>query len=127
LETKMPATDKVNLTQKFNLFGEHWSPKIVGQVDDYHIKVVKIQGEFVWHKHEDVDELFLVVDGQFTMQMRDGDVIVKAGEMINIPAGVEHCPLAEQECQIVLFEKAGTVNTGDAVDSEKTVQEPDRI
>jgi mannose-6-phosphate isomerase-like protein (cupin superfamily) len=123
----MPAIDKVNLAQKFTLFDNHWSPKIVGQVDDYHIKVVKIQGEFVWHKHDDVDELFLVIDGQFTMQMRDGDVVVKAGEMIIIPAGVEHCPLAEQECQIVLFEKAGTVNTGDAADSEKTVQAPDRI
>lgn len=123
----MPAIEKVNLAQKFTLFDEHWRPKIVGQVDNYHIKVVKIQGEFVWHKHDDVDELFLVVDGQFTMQMRDGNVIVNAGEMIIIPAGVEHCPLTEQECQIILFEKAGTVNTGDAVDSEKTVQEPDRI
>jgi mannose-6-phosphate isomerase-like protein (cupin superfamily) len=119
--------DKVNLKEKFALFNNHWSPKIVGDLDDYHIKVVKIQGEFVWHKHDDVDEVFLVVDGQFTMQMRDANVIVKAGEFIVMPAGVEHCPFAEEECQVVLFEKAGTVNTGDATGSDKTVAEPDRI
>ena len=123
----MPEINKVNLAEKFGLFTEHWSPKIVGELDNYHIKVVKIQGEFVWHKHDDVDEMFFVVDGQFTMQMRDGDVIVQAGEFIIIPAGVEHCPLAHEECQIVLFEKAGTVNTGDATDSDKTVQELDRV
>ena len=123
----MSKIEKVNLAEKFGLFHEHWSPKIVGELDNYHIKVVKIQSEFVWHKHDDVDEMFFVVDGQFTMQLRDGDVIVQAGEFIIIPAGVEHCPLADEECQIVLFEKAGTVNTGDAADSDKTVQELDRI
>jgi mannose-6-phosphate isomerase-like protein (cupin superfamily) len=113
--------EKINIAQKMGLFTEQWSPKIVGELDNYQIKLVKIQGEFVWHKHDDIDELFLVMDGLFTMQLRDGDIIVQQGEFIIIPAGVEHCPLAENECQVMLFEKAGTVNTGDAEFGDKTV------
>lgn len=119
--------NKVNIAEKMKLFSDHWSPKIVGELDNYHIKLVKIQGEFVWHKHDDVDEMFLVIDGQFTMRLRDADKIVHAGEFIIIPAGVEHCPAAENECQILLFEKAGTLNTGDAATNDKTVAELDRI
>ena len=121
------AISKVNIAQKMSLFNEHWRPKLVGEVDNYQIKLVKFQGEFVWHSHEDVDELFLVIDGSFTMQLRDGNIQVNQGEFIVIPAGVEHCPLAENEVQVMLFEKAGTVNTGDAETSEKTAQELERI
>lgn len=113
--------DSINLMEKFALFNEHWSPKIVGELNDFHIKVVKLQGEFVWHKHDDTDELFWVVDGSFVMQFRDKNVTVKAGEFIVVPKDVEHCPLAEEETQIVLIERKGTINTGDAQDSDKTV------
>jgi mannose-6-phosphate isomerase-like protein (cupin superfamily) len=119
--------EKVNIAQKMSLFSDHWRPKIVGDVDNYQIKFVKFQGEFVWHSHEDVDELFLVVDGSFTMQLRDGNIQVNQGELIIIPAGVEHCPYAEHEVQVMLFEKAGTVNTGDAESSEKTAQDLERL
>lgn len=119
--------EKVNLNQKFGLFTEQWSPKIVGDLDNYHIKLAKIQGEFVWHKHDDVDEMFLVIAGQFTMRLRDGDIVVQQGEFIIIPAGIEHCPAAENECELMLFEKAGTLNTGDTELGEKTVAELDRL
>ena len=121
------ALGKVNIAQKMSLFSEHWRPKLVGEVDNYQIKLVKFQGEFVWHSHEDVDELFLVVDGSFTMQLRDGNIQVNQGEFIVIPAGVEHCPYAENEVQVMLFEKAGTINTGDADTSEKTAQDLERL
>lgn len=123
----MSSVEKINLAQKYASFDDRWSPKIVGELDDYHIKLVKIQGDFVWHKHDDVDELFLVMNGQFTMKLRDGDVVVEQGEFIIIPAGVEHCPSAVDECQVMLFEKAGTLNTGDSNSSDMTVQELDRI
>lgn len=123
----MPAIEKVNLKHKFTLFNEHWSPKIVGEVDNYHIKVAKIQGKFIWHKHDDVDELFFVVHGRFTMKLRDGDIVVEEGEIIVIPAGVEHCPVADEECHFVMIEKAGTLNTGDVETSDRTVRELDRI
>jgi mannose-6-phosphate isomerase-like protein (cupin superfamily) len=119
--------EKVNIAQKMSLFSDHWRPKIVGDVDNYQIKFVKFQGEFVWHSHEDVDELFLVVDGSFTMQLRDGNIQIHQGELIVIPAGVEHCPYAESEVQVMLFEKAGTVNTGDAEKSQKTAEDLERI
>jgi mannose-6-phosphate isomerase-like protein (cupin superfamily) len=119
--------EKVNIAQKMSLFSDHWRPKIVGDVDNSQITFVKFQGEFVWHSHEDVDELFLVVDGSFTMQLRDGNIQVNQGELIIIPAGVEHCPYAEHEVQVMLFEKAGTVNTGDAESSEKTAQDLERL
>lgn len=120
-------TEKVSLAQKLARFDEHWSPKIVGEMNDHHVKLVKFVGDFVWHKHDDTDEMFFVVQGRFTMKLRDGDVDLGAGEFIIIPAGVEHCPSAQEEVAVMLFEKAGTLNTGDAPESDKTASELDRI
>lgn len=121
------SLEKVNLAEKFALFSEHWRPKIAGELNDYHIKLVKFQGDFVWHQHDDTDEMFLVVAGEFTMKLRDGDIVLHAGEFIIIPAGVEHCPSATEEVQVMLFEKAGTLNTGDAETSDKTAATLERI
>jgi mannose-6-phosphate isomerase-like protein (cupin superfamily) len=109
----------INLQDKLTKFSEHWSPKIVAQMNDYHFKVVKVQGEFVWHDHPETDEVFLVLKGQLEIQFRDGKVVLNEGEMYVVPKGVEHKPVAEDECHILLIEPAGTVNTGDVV-SEKT-------
>jgi mannose-6-phosphate isomerase-like protein (cupin superfamily) len=109
----------INLRDKLSKFSERWSPKIVAQMNDYHLKLVKFQGEFVWHKHVDTDEVFIVLDGTMTVHFRDGDVMVGAGEMLVVPKGVEHKTAASEECSVLLFEKAGTVNTGDAT-SDKT-------
>ena len=116
----------VNLAQKFGLFSEHWSPKIIAQVNDMHVKVVKVQGEFVWHSHDDEDELFLVVAGSLTIRLRDRDLRLGPGELVVIPRGVEHQPIAPQECHIVLLEPAGTLNTGDAADPRE-VADPEWI
>ena len=109
--------DKVNLAEKFAAFGEHWSPKIVGTVDDYEIKLVKVEGEFVWHKHDDEDELFLVIEGELTIALRDRDIVLRPGELFVVPRGVEHKPSAAAECKILLLERKGVLNTGDAVNS----------
>jgi len=119
--------DKVNLHDKFAVFTDHWSPKIMSELNDFHIKAVKFQGEFVWHKHDDTDELFWVIEGEFTMRFRDKDVVVKAGEFIVVPTGVEHMPVADSEVQVVLIEKKGTLNTGDADSNEKTVEDEESI
>jgi len=113
--------DKINLREKFARFTEQWRPKIVADVNDYHVKLVRVQGEFVWHRHEDTDELFLVVQGRMTIKLRDGDVVLDEGELYVVPRGVEHKPVAEQEAHILLLEPVGTVNTGDA-GGERTVQ-----
>lgn len=105
----------VDLAQKLSAFSEHWSPKVVARLNDYEIKVVKLQGEFVWHSHDDTDELFLVLDGELTIQLRDGDVVLRPGQLFVVPRGVEHCPVATGEVHAVLIEPAGVVNTGDAV------------
>ena len=104
----------VNLKEKLSLFQEHWSPKIIAQLNDYHFKLVKIQGAFVWHSHPETDEVFLVVRGRFDIKMRDHSVTLGEGEMFVVPRGIEHRPVAENECHILLIEPAGTVNTGDA-------------
>lgn len=109
----------VNLEDKFAMFSGHWSPKIVAQMNDYHFKLAKVQGEFVWHDHPETDEVFLVVKGRLEIHFRDGTVTLNEGEMFVVPKGVEHMPVAEHECHILLVEPAGTVNTGDVVD-EKT-------
>jgi mannose-6-phosphate isomerase-like protein (cupin superfamily) len=109
----------INLADKFSKFSEHWSPKIVARMNDYEFKLVKLQGEFVWHSHADTDEVFIVVDGEMTLHLRDGDVGLRAGEMFVVPRGVEHKPSAVAECRVMLVEMAGTVNTGDAV-SDRT-------
>ena len=103
----------INLSEKFSEFSEHWSPKIIARMNDYHFKLVKFQGEFVWHDHKDTDEVFIVLDGEMSIHFRDGDVFVKKGEMFVIPTGVEHKTSAKSECRAMLVEAAGTVNTGD--------------
>ena len=117
---------KVTLSEKFSKFTEHWSPKIVGEVNDSYVKLVKFQGEFVWHHHEHEDELFLVVVGGFTMRLRDGDVELKAGDFYIVPRGVEHCPAAREECQVLLLEPKTTLNTGN-IQSERTRPVLDRL
>ena len=121
-----PTPDKVNIAQKLALFSEHYKPKIVGELNGQHVKLVKFQGEFVWHSHEAEDEMFLVIAGAFDMQFRDKTVRLNPGEFLVVPRGVEHCPKAEHEVSIMLFEPAGTLNTGDA-GGAMTVAEPDRI
>jgi mannose-6-phosphate isomerase-like protein (cupin superfamily) len=118
--------EKVNLAGKLSLFDEPWSPKIVAELNDTHVKVVKFSDEFVWHHHDDEDELFLVVYGRLRMQFRDGDVVLEPGELIVVPRGVEHCPLAEGETHVVLIEPKTTLNTGN-VRNERTVAELERI
>ncbi len=106
------AIEKVNLAAKFALFAAQWSPKVVGEVNDFHVKLVKVQGGFVWHHHETEDELFLVVRGQLRMQFRDREVTVEEGEFVVVPHGVEHRPFADDECHILLLEPKTTLNTG---------------
>jgi mannose-6-phosphate isomerase-like protein (cupin superfamily) len=118
--------DKVNLKEKFALFGEHWQPKIVGELNGQHVKLVKFQGPFVWHHHETEDELFLVVQGRFRMQFREREVMIEEGEFIVVPRGVEHRPVADEEVQVLLFEPASTLNTGN-VEGELTAAELERI
>lgn len=104
----------VNLASMFSKFSEHWAPKKIAEINDYDIKIVKLQGDFTWHRHPDTDEFFLVIDGQLTIQLRDGDVLVSPGELYVVPAGVEHCPRADAETAVLLIEPRGVVNTGDA-------------
>ncbi len=108
------ANEAVDITEKLSLFSEHWSPKVVARLNDYEIKVVKVKGEFVWHTHDDTDELFIVVSGELTIQLRDGDVGLSAGQLFVVPRGVEHRPTADGEVHALLIEPTGVVNTGDA-------------
>lgn len=104
----------VNLADTLSQFSELWSQKKVAVLNDYEVKLAKLKGEFVWHTHEDTDELFLVINGRLTIQLRDADVVLEPGELFVVPRGVEHCPVADEETAILLFEPAGTLNTGDA-------------
>ena len=106
--------EAVNLTDKFAKFSEHWSPKVIARLNDLHVKAVKLKGAFVWHSHAETDELFLVTKGRLVIELRDGAVPLEAGELFVVPKGVEHRPVAEEECEVLLLEPAGTVNTGDA-------------
>ncbi|MGR4879160.1 cupin domain-containing protein [Streptomyces sp. LARHCF249] len=108
------TTSKVNITEKLAGFTEQWAPRRIARVNDYEVKVAKVRGEFVWHAHEDTDELFLVVGGTLTIHLRDGDVVLGPGEMYVVPRGVEHCPAADEEAAILMFEPSGTANTGNA-------------
>ena len=110
----MKKTDKVNLLQKFSLFSDQWKPKIVGDVNDHQIKVVKFRGDFVWHSHAETDEVFVIIEGELRIDFRDGSVNLKAGDLFVVPKGKEHKPFAASECKLMLIEPAGTVNTGDA-------------
>jgi mannose-6-phosphate isomerase-like protein (cupin superfamily) len=122
----LASPQKVNLAEKLSLFSEHWSPKIVGELNGQHVKLVKLQGEFVWHHHDEEDELFLVVEGRFRMEFRERSVWIEEGEFIVVPRGVEHRPVAEEEAGVLLFEPASTSNTGSA-GGDRTVAELDRI
>lgn len=106
--------EKVNITEKLTLFSDHWNPRIVAELNGQHVKLAKLQGEFVWHKHDEEDEMFLVLKGQFNMEFRDRIQTIQENEFIVVPRGVEHRPVAEQEVSILLFEPASTLNTGDA-------------
>jgi mannose-6-phosphate isomerase-like protein (cupin superfamily) len=107
-------TDVVDLAEKLSFFSEQWSPKVVSRLNDYEVKLVKLQGEFVWHKHDRTDELFLVIAGELTIRLREGDVTLRPGQLFVVPRGVEHCPVAEDEVHALLIEPTGVVNTGDA-------------
>ena len=110
----------INLREKLARFEEHWSPQTIATMNDYEFKVVKVQGEFTWHDHSETDEVFLVLEGEMDIQMRDRTVTLREGEMFVVPKGVEHCPRAKLECHALVVEKAGTVNTGDAGHKRKT-------
>lgn len=106
--------DPINFKEKLAKFSDHWSPKIIAKMNDYHFKLVKFQGDFIWHSHDDTDEVFITIDGEMSIEFRDGRVDLKTGEMFVVPKGVEHKPFANKECKIMLIEPAGTINTGDA-------------
>lgn len=118
--------DKVNIEQKLSLFVDHWKPKIVGELNGQYVKLVKFKGPFVWHHHDNEDELFLVVKGRLRMDFEDHSVPVEKGEFIIVPRGVEHRPFAEEETSVLLFEPATTLNTGN-VEGELTLPELERI
>ena len=118
--------EKVSLAGKLNRFSDYWSPKIVGELNDSYVKLVKLKGEFVWHHHETEDELFLVVEGKLLIKLRDRDIELEEGEFVVIPRGVEHLPIAEQEAHVLLLEPKTTLNTGNIRD-ERTVADLDRI
>ena len=111
--------NKINLLEKFALFNEHWSPKIAGELNGQQVKLAKLKGEFVWHKHDEEDELFFVVKGSFNMELRDKTIVLSEGEFLIVPRGVEHRPVAATEAWVMLFEPATTLNTGNVID-EKT-------
>jgi mannose-6-phosphate isomerase-like protein (cupin superfamily) len=118
--------EAVNLSEKFSRFSDYWNPRIIGDLNDCHVKAVKIKGEFVWHRHDDEDELFLVVKGTLHMKFRDHDAIVRAGEFVIVPKAIEHCPVADDEVHIVLIEPKSTLNTGN-ITNERTVAQLERI
>jgi len=104
---------KINLKEKLSLFSEHWSPKVISELNDYQIKLVKIQGDFVWHNHSETDELFLVIEGKMKIEFKNKTIELNKGELYVVPKGVEHRPYAEDECKIMLIEPRGVVNTGE--------------
>lgn len=118
--------EKVNIAQKFAQFSDHWNPRIAGELNGQHVKLARLSGEFIWHKHDHEDELFLVVQGQLKMELRDKTITIDPGEFLIVPRGVEHKPVAEQEVQVLLFEPATTVNTGD-LKNERTRENLERI
>lgn len=121
----MPPTT-ISLAEKFSRFDQQWQPKIIAELNGQHVKLARLKGEFVWHQHEREDELFLVVRGRLRMEFRDGVVEVGPGEMIVVPRGVEHRPVAPEEVELMLFEPAGTLNTG-TTRNERTVEDPEWI
>jgi mannose-6-phosphate isomerase-like protein (cupin superfamily) len=124
LSEDIRVMDTVNLDEKLGLFTEQWQPKAVARFNENNVLIVKVQGEFVWHKHDDTDDFFLVLDGHLTIQLRDRNVELDAGELFVVPRGVDHCPRADEEASILLIEPAGTVNTGDAGGPRTTEPQP---
>ena len=118
--------ETVNLKEKFSRFTEHFSPKVIGEVNDCQVKAVKLKGEFVWHHHDVEDELFLVVKGTLRMKFRDREAVIREGEFVIVPRGVEHCPVADEEVHLVLIEPKSTLNTGN-ITNERTVAQLERI
>jgi mannose-6-phosphate isomerase-like protein (cupin superfamily) len=118
--------EKVNLAQKFSLFDEYWSPKIVGELNGQVVKIAKLKGEFLWHHHEAEDEFFMVIKGRMVIKLPDQDVSLEGGEFFIVPRGVEHKPVAEEEAHVLMFEPESTLNTGN-VQSERTVEKPETI
>jgi mannose-6-phosphate isomerase-like protein (cupin superfamily) len=112
----------INFKEKFTKFTEHWSPRVIAEMNDYQFKLVKVEGEFVWHEHPDTDEVFIVIEGCLNIEFRDGVVTLESGEMFVIPKGIEHKPVATSECKIMIVEPKGVVNTGDS-DSELTAED----
>ncbi len=118
--------ETVNLAEMFSRFNDYWSPKIVGELNDFHVKLVKVKGEFVWHHHDAEDEMFLVVKGRLVIQLRERDIVLEEGEFTIIPQGVEHRPVAEEEAHVLLLEPKSTLNTGNIV-NERTVTDLGRV
>ena len=118
--------EKVNVAEKLDLFSEYWSPKIIGELNDFYVKAVKLKGEFVWHHHETEDELFYVVKGRLVIRLRDGEVVLEPGEFAVIPHLVEHLPVADDEVHVLLLEPKSTVNTGTTA-NERTITDPERV
>ncbi|MGB8474308.1 MAG: cupin domain-containing protein [Candidatus Acidiferrum sp.] len=118
--------ETINLKNKFSLIRDYWNPRIIGELNDCHIEAVKLKGEFVWHHHDNEDELFLVIKGVLRMKFRDRESVVREGEFIIVPRGVEHCPVAEEEVHLVLMEPKSTLNTGN-ITNERTVAQLERI
>jgi mannose-6-phosphate isomerase-like protein (cupin superfamily) len=117
----MKQRTATNLAEKLRAFDEYWSPKIVGQYNDNDLMVVKVKGEFVWHSHAETDDFFMVLKGKLTIKLRDGNIMLREGEFYVVPKGVEHCPVAEEECHLLLIEPHGTPNTGDERTAAKKV------
>ena len=118
--------EKINILEKLSLFHDHWSPKIVGEVNESHVKLAKLKGEFVWHRHDHEDEMFLVIKGKLLMKLRDRDIELNEGEFVIIPKGVEHLPVANEEVHLMLFEPKTTLNTGN-LKNERTVEKLESI
>jgi mannose-6-phosphate isomerase-like protein (cupin superfamily) len=124
---KESQLDKVNLAEKFNSFSDHWNPRIIGELNGQHVKIAKFIGPFEWHHHEEEDEFFMVIKGSFEMQLRDKTVVLHQGECMVVPRGIEHRPVANEEAEVLMFEPASTVNTGNLQDSERTRNNLERL
>jgi mannose-6-phosphate isomerase-like protein (cupin superfamily) len=118
--------ETVNLNNKFGLFSDYCNPRVIAEINDSHVKAVKLKGEFIWHHHENEDELFLVVKGTLRMKFRDREALVREGEFVVVPRGVEHCPVADEEVHVLLIEPKSTLNTGN-ITNERTVAQLERI
>ena len=118
--------DAINLEEKFRLIHAYWEPKIIGEINESCVKIAKLKGEFLWHRHDEQDEMFYVFKGKLTVRLRDKDIVLGAGECCIIPRGVEHMPVAKDEVQVMMIEPKGTLNTGN-VQNERTVGEPEHI